>query len=205
MRSAFLLPFACQPDLAATMDIQIPALDARCHGITPARIAGLGEHELAAIIRPAGHYKAPRLTATAQKITADGPGVFTRIVTTAPASQALSYLTSFPGVAHKTAACVLVFAAQTRDTLPVDTHLFRVAHRLGLVTHDGTLTPATRDTIVSTLLSYGPDLAPAHFLFLLAGRSTCTAGTPHCPSCFLRPRCPAGGAHTGHAADSAPW
>ena len=68
----------------------------------------------------------------------------------------MEYLTSLPGVGHKTAACVLVFAAQSDRTLPVDTHLFRVTRRLGLTSHDGTLTATTRDAIVSAMLSYGP-------------------------------------------------
>jgi hypothetical protein len=37
------------------------------------------------------------------------------------------------------------------------------------------------------------DLAPAHFLFLLLGRSACTAGVPRCADCFLRRHCPAAG------------
>jgi len=182
-----------------------PVLENRCGGTTPGRIAALDERELREIIRPAGPYKAPRLAAV-RTIAADGPGRFARTVTGAPGEQAMAYLTSLPGVAHKTAACVLVFAAQSDHTLPVDTHLFRVARRLGLASHDGTLTAATRDAIVSALLGYGPDLAPAHFLFLLLGRTTCTAGSPRCGDCFLEPGCPAVGvAPASSGAQGRPW
>jgi endonuclease III len=167
-----------------------PLLEARCGGMTPGRLASLGEREVARLIRPAGPYKAGWLAAAARHITAQGPEAFTQIITRAPAGQAMTYLTSMPGVGHKTAACVLVFAAQTAATLPVDTHLFRVTRRLGLTSHDGTLTQTTRDAIVSAMLSYGPDLASAHFLFLLLGRTTCTAGVPRCGDCFLSQLCP---------------
>lgn len=176
------------------------ALDTRCGGVTPAAIAALNPDELRGIIRSAGPYKAPRLHDTAVRISADGPDAFARIVTQAPGAQALSYLTALPGVGHKTAACVLVYAAQTGDTLPVDTHLFRVADRLGLARHNGTLSRATRDGIVRALLGFGADLATAHFLFLLLGRSTCVAGTPRCEECFAQSLCPAGGLAAAGAA-----
>jgi endonuclease III len=166
------------------------ALDARCGGVSPARLGVITGQELRDAIRPAGPYKAPRLAAIAQKVTADGPETFARTITQAPGPQALSYLTDLPGVGHKTAACVLVFAAGAGYTLPVDTHLFRVADRLGLAPHDGKLSPATRERIVAALLRFGPDVAAAHFLFLLLGRSTCTAGTPRCDGCFARRICP---------------
>ena len=173
------------------------ALDARCGGGTPSALAAITPAELRAIIRSAGPYKAPRLHVIAQKVTADGPGAFIRAVTQLPGPLALSYLTALPGVGHKTAACVLVYAGRSTHTLPVDTHLFRVADRLGLAPHNGTLNPATRDRIVAALLGYGPDVAAAHFLFLLLGRSTCTAGTPRCADCFARALCPAAGAGAG--------
>jgi endonuclease III len=166
------------------------ALDARCGGVTPSRLAAISQPELRDIIRSAGPYKAPRLQAIAQQVTADGPETFAQAVTQAPGPHAVSYLTALPGVGHKTAACVLVFAGQPGHTLPVDTHLFRVADRLGLAPHNGTLSPATRERIVAALLGFGPDVAPAHFLFLLLGRSTCTAGTPRCGDCFAQALCP---------------
>jgi endonuclease III len=167
-----------------------PRLEARCGGMTPRLLASVGEADLAKIIRSAGPYKARWLTAAARCVVADSPDVFTEIITRAPAGQAMEYLTSLPGVGHKTAACVLVYAAQSTHTLPVDTHLFRVTRRLGLTSHAGTLTADTRDAIVATMLSHGPDLAPAHFLFLLLGRATCTASLTLCGDCFLGQLCP---------------
>ena len=167
-----------------------PRLESRCGGMAPGPLADLDERDLAEVIRSAGPYKAGRLASAARRIAAEGPDLFARTITQAPAGQAMEYLTSLPGVGHKTAACVLVFAAQSDRTLPVDTHLFRVTRRLGLTSHDGTPTATTRDAIVSAMLSYGPHLAPAHFLFLLLGRTTCTAGLPRCGDCFLHRLCP---------------
>lgn len=164
-----------------------PALAACCGGITPRNVAALDLAELTERIRSAGPYKAPRLAATAVKVLTDGEESFHKSVVDAP--NGLAYLESFPGVAHKTAACVLVFSARSTTTLPVDTHLFRVVDRLGLARHDGVLTKATREALIAALLAYGPALAPAHFLFLLVGRATCLAAAPRCTACFLQPHC----------------
>jgi endonuclease III len=166
-----------------------PVLDNLCRGINPESLAALDPAKLRDIIRSAGPYKAPRLGETAARVVADGPDTFRARIMDQPGPAALAYLESFPGVAHKTAACVLVFSARDTTTLPVDTHLFRVVDRLGLARHNGTNNKTTREAVVSALLAYGPDLAPAHFLFLLVGRDTCTKATPSCPTCFLRPHC----------------
>jgi len=166
-----------------------PHLDAACHGLTPQRLADLDPDTLRTVIRSAGPYKADRLSQLAKLVAADGIDSFNTRIVDAPAAQALSYLETLPGVAHKTAACVLVFSARTSATLPVDVHLFRVAGRLGLADHDGRLTTTSRDAVINALLAHGPDTALAHFLFLLVGRTTCTAADPTCGSCFLRGRC----------------
>src|SRR5690606_10758862 len=127
-------------------------------------------------------------------VAADGPERFEHRIMHGPPADALAYLQTLPGVAHKTAACVLVLSARTTATVPVDVHLFRVADRLGLVSHGGVLTPTVRDSVIAQLLRCSPDVALAHFLFLLVGRTTCSAGTPACTYCFLRRDCRNAGA-----------
>jgi endonuclease III len=166
-----------------------PALAARCGGVTARSLAALPPEELRTLIRSAGPYKAPRIAETAARVLAEGEDTFRARVLDAPGEAALAYLESFPGVAHKTAACVLVFSARSTTTLPVDTHLFRVVDRLGLARHNGRNNAASRQALISRLLAYGPDLAPSHFLFLLVGRDTCLKAAPNCPACFLRPHC----------------
>jgi endonuclease III len=168
-----------------TVRAVFPALAARAAGVSPVSLAALRPAELTAIIRPAGPYKAPRIAATAARVLAEGEDAFRATVIDQPVPDALAYLESFPGVGHKTAACVLVFAARA-TTLPVDTHLFRVADRLGLAPHSGVLTKIVRDEVIGALLGRGPDVALAHFLFLLVGRTACGKRQPACPACFLR-------------------
>lgn len=166
-----------------------PALDALCGGVTPQSLAALDRNVLRSVIRSTGPYKADRMGQFATLIAVDGLDQFDERIMHGPTADALTYLEALPGVAHKTAACVLVFSARTTTTMPVDVHLFRVADRLGLVRHDGRLTSRVREAVISQLLVHGADVALAHFVFLLVGRSTCTAGTPACTACFLRTGC----------------
>lgn len=166
-----------------------PALDERCGGVTARSLAALPLDDLRGVIRPTGPYKAPRLAETAARVVVEGEDTFHARIVDSPSAAAQAYLESFPGVAHKTAACVLVYSALSTTILPVDTHLFRVVDRLGLARHTGTNNKTTREALINNLLAYGPDLASAHFLFLLVGRDTCFKASPTCTVCFLQPHC----------------
>ncbi|GIJ29797.1 hypothetical protein Vqi01_49590 [Micromonospora qiuiae] len=166
-----------------------PALDQLCGGLTPESLAALDRTVLRAAIRSAGPWKADRLGQLAALVAVEGLDRFDQRIMHGPPADALAYLDTLPGVAHKTAACVLVFSARTTTTMPVDVHLFRVADRLGLARHDGKLTPSVRDAVIAQLLTHGTDVALAHFVFLLVGRTTCTAGPPACTACFLHRGC----------------
>lgn len=186
---ALVLTVLSQNRSGETVRAVYPGLTAAAGGTTADRLHTLTLADLTRLIRSAGPYKAPRLATTVSAIVEGGPGTFDKMIREAPTTQAHAYLEALPGVGHKTAACVLVFATDTRTTLPVDTHLFRVADRLGVASHNGHLTATNRDAIIAALLSHGADLAPAHFLFLLVGRTTCVAAGPACERCFLRPHC----------------
>ncbi|NNE71986.1 MAG: endonuclease III [Rhodothermales bacterium] len=96
-------------------------------------------------------------------------------------------LQTLPGVGRKTAQ-VVAGAAFGVASMPVDTHVFRVAHRLGLA-RAGSDTP---DTVEQDLRRLIPeeDLSVAHHLFILHGRYTCTARSPTCGACSLADLCP---------------
>ena len=96
-------------------------------------------------------------------------------------------LTQLPGVGRKTANVVLAFAFD-QAAMPVDTHVFRVAHRLGLVP-DSAKTP---DAVEKVLVKNFPKeyISRAHHWLLLHGRYVCTARKPHCEECPLSPICP---------------
>jgi endonuclease III len=105
-----------------------------------------------------------------------------------------AYLRSLPGVGPKTAACVLVFA-MGRDAFPVDTHVHRVATRLGWIparTHAG----KAHDLLaaqVPAAIRY--DL---HVALITHGRAVCQARRPRCEECVLRDLCAHGLAtHSG--------
>lgn len=96
-------------------------------------------------------------------------------------------LLSLPGVGRKTANVVLSVAFE-QPAMAVDTHVFRVSHRLGLV-HPSATTPLL---VEQQLLKKIPaaDIPTAHHWLLLHGRYVCTARAPHCATCFLHDLCP---------------
>lgn len=96
-------------------------------------------------------------------------------------------LLRLPGVGRKTAN-VMQAVAFGQSAMPVDTHVYRVSHRLGLV-------PSTADTplkVEKALVKHIPadDLARAHHWLLLHGRYVCTSRKPHCDKCELSDICP---------------
>ena len=97
-------------------------------------------------------------------------------------------LTKLPGVGRKTANVVLAFAFD-QAAMPVDTHVFRVSHRLGLVP-DSAKTP---DAVEKELVKHFPKeyISRAHHWLLLHGRYVCTARKPHCEECPLACICDA--------------
>jgi endonuclease-3 len=95
-------------------------------------------------------------------------------------------LKRLPGVGRKTAQ-VVASVAFGRATLAVDTHVFRVANRIGLVREDAS-TPARVERQLKRILDE-KDWGEAHHLLILHGRYTCTARSPSCPTCAAAPHC----------------
>ena len=96
-------------------------------------------------------------------------------------------LLSLPGVGRKTAN-VMQAVAFGRSAIPVDTHVFRVSHRLGLV-------PRTCDTPLKVERELTKNIpselaADAHHWLLLRGRYVCTSRAPHCDKCQFEAICP---------------
>jgi endonuclease-3 len=97
------------------------------------------------------------------------------------------YLSSLPGVGPKTVAVVMAFALG-RETIPVDTHVHRVATRLGLV-------PKTSAERAQRLLEAevpDPLKTALHVGLIRHGRQTCKAPLPRCEDCVVFELCPAG-------------
>lgn len=95
-------------------------------------------------------------------------------------------LTKLPGVGRKTANVVLAFAFD-QAAMPVDTHVFRVSHRLGLVPESA----KTPEAVEKELVKNFPKeyISRAHHWLLLHGRYICTARKPHCEECALATVC----------------
>lgn len=101
--------------------------------------------------------------------------------------QSFDDLLKLPGVGRKTAN-VIQAVAYGRSAIAVDTHVFRVSRRLGLV-------PASCDTPLKVerelLKNIPPDMAAdAHHWLLLYGRYVCTSRAPHCDKCQFSTFCP---------------
>lgn len=98
----------------------------------------------------------------------------------------LEELTQLPGVGRKTANVVQAVAFG-KAALAVDTHVFRVSHRLDLVPKRCT----TPYSVEVELKKHIPNdlVASSHYWLLLLGRYTCTARNPKCGKCGLRDVC----------------
>jgi endonuclease-3 len=103
-----------------------------------------------------------------------------------PLEEAKAWLRELPGVGPKTAAVVLVFAFDM-PALPVDTHIYRVSKRLGLISKR---TTAERAHDILEAMVEPADVFEFHVLLITHGRETCRAQRPRCPACALREDCP---------------
>ena len=99
----------------------------------------------------------------------------------------MSQLLDLPGVGRKTAN-VIQSVAFGKSALAVDTHVYRVAHRLGLVSKRDN----TPYKVELALTKHIPeeDIPDAHHWLLLHGRYVCTSRKPHCEKCELASLCP---------------
>lgn len=98
----------------------------------------------------------------------------------------LEELVKLPGVGRKTAN-VIQSVVFNKATMAVDTHVFRVSHRIGLVPKSCTTPLATE----KYLMKYLPkEIVPkAHHWLILHGRYVCTARAPKCSECGLNGIC----------------
>lgn len=96
-------------------------------------------------------------------------------------------LLALPGVGRKTAN-VMLSVAFGRSAMAVDTHVFRVSHRLGLVSRKADTPLRVEQELVRHIPT--ADVPRAHHWLLLHGRYVCTARSPHCKDCGLAALCP---------------
>jgi endonuclease-3 len=143
--------------------------------------------ELVETVRPAGlaPTKAPRIQEALRRITAERGEISLDFLADLPLEEAREWLLGIPGVGPKTAAIVLLFALG-RPAFPVDTHIHRVARRLGLIPEK-----ATRERAHELLEQLVPPeiYYPFHLNLIAHGRAVCHARNPECARCVLQDHC----------------
>jgi endonuclease III len=132
-----------------------------------------------------GVVKAVRIQSVLRALTEDDGRVRLTDFRGMPRAEAVASLTQLPGVGRKTAACVLLFGSHV-PAIPVDTHVHRVALRLGLVA-PRTGPDATEDALEAALEPR--DYYAFHVNMIRLGREVCKAPRPRCGICPLLARC----------------
>jgi endonuclease III len=145
---------------------------------TPAAMAKASLPELEKLIRTTGFFrnKAKSIKGAAEKIESDFAG---------KVPQTLAELITIPGAARKTANVVLGVSFGKAEGVVVDTHVFRIAHRLGLAQSD------TAQKVEQELMRVIPEdrwIAFSHQL-IHHGRQVCIARKPKCDRCNLEQLC----------------
>ena len=132
--------------------------------------------------------KAPRIKAILQRTRQERGELSLDFLRHVPTRQAMEYLRRFPGVGPKTVACVLLFACR-KAVLPVDTHVYRVSARLGLI---GPRVGAVKAHEELARIVPPRLVLDFHVLLIRHGRALCTSRRPDCEQCPLVDLCPEG-------------
>lgn len=144
---------------------------------TPEKMLALGEEGLIPLIRSIGLYRSK-----AKHIIEMSRLLVENFNSQVPATR--EELLTLPGVGRKTAN-VILNVLYGQKTMPVDTHILRIAPRIGLAA--GT----TPETVEEELCRVIPDkyMKHAHHWLVLHGRYVCKARSPECGTCCIREIC----------------
>jgi endonuclease-3 len=144
---------------------------------TPQKMAGLGELQLKTYIKTIGLFnsKAKNIIALSERLVNEYGGKI---------PESFDELIKLPGVGRKTAN-VWLNCARGMPTIAVDTHVFRVANRLGLC---HTKTPEETEAALEKAIPSKWKLHAHHWL-ILHGRYICKARVPLCSECVLSDVC----------------
>lgn len=159
------------------VNLVTPHLFARCRSTSD--FASISQAELESLIRSTGFYrnKAKHIRAMAAQLLAEHSGQI---------PQSLEALASLPGVGRKTANVVLGNAFEIEAGVVVDTHVGRLARRLGLSKQTD---PVKVERDLAKLFPRSQWTNLSHWL-IWHGRRRCMARNPDCPGCELRDICP---------------
>lgn len=147
------------------------------------------ETEIVSVIRRGGlaHKKASQLKRALEKISADTGRLSLSFLHELSDDKAREYLISLPGIGNKSASCIMMYSLD-RQVFPVDTHVWRIARRLGL-------TPKVPKPTVQQELELERKVPPSiryslHVNLVSHGQQICTTYWPKCSECTLNDVCP---------------
>lgn len=172
---------------ARTQDATTAAASDRLFAVagTPEKMARLPEARIERLIYPVSFYrnKARHVRETARIL-------LERFGGTVPAS--MGELLTLPGVGRKTANLVLILAFGSRDNICVDTHVHRIANRLGWVS---TRTPEQTEQALYRVAArrWWPDI---NLYLVVWGQNVCRPVYPRCGACVISRHCPRVGVGT---------
>jgi len=151
-------------------------------------VASASAEQIARAIKCGGlsQIKAARIKQVLEQIRKDHGCINLDFLKSETTTEAEQYLLGLPGVGRKTARCVLLFSLG-KPSLPIDTHIFRVAKRLGLIDFKTSTEKAHK------LLEEQVPRAKVyqfHVHMIEHGRRICRARQPRCHACILRSLCP---------------
>ena len=146
---------------------------------TPAHLAAAAAEDVFPFIRSVSYpnNKAKHLAGLGRMLIADFDG---------EVPSTIEELQRLPGVGRKTAN-VVVSVIYNQPAMAVDTHVFRVSHRLGLVSSTATTPLAVEKELVRYIPQ--PLIPKAHHWLILHGRYVCVARSPKCGICPLQDSC----------------
>jgi endonuclease-3 len=137
--------------------------------------------------------KAPRIQDVLRRIGADRGELSLEFLRSLTPAEARAWLEQLPGVGPKTSAAVLQFSNLRAKALPVDSHHFRVAVRLGIINER--IGEGKANRVLEALLPphfSAQDMYDHHQVMMRHGQNICTHYRPQCAACVLIDRCPTG-------------
>ncbi|WP_347159683.1 endonuclease III domain-containing protein [Pontibacter chitinilyticus] len=131
--------------------------------------------------------KVPQIQQTLRMIKEERGEISIDFLNDMPVQEALDWLMHLPGVGLKTATLVLLFNFK-KPVMPVDTHVFRVSQRVGIIGANVTANKA-HDILLHLLPPEPVELYNFHLHLLWHGQRICTFRAPKCSNCVLNGFC----------------
>ncbi|MFP3975050.1 MAG: endonuclease III domain-containing protein [Chloroflexota bacterium] len=146
------------------------------------------------------HVKAVRVKEILRAILDERGSLDLEFLERLPVDEAKSWLRRLPGVGPKTIGCVLMFSFG-KPVMPVDTHVYRVARRLGLI--EGKASVEQAHELLEAMVLPG-EVYQLHLNMVEHGRRVCKSRRPMCSECILQDACPSNRLDDDRGLETAP-